>query len=118
MSICKNYYVIVGYDLTGYQTDKFDEWVWTEAGERYINNKTKGRIQLFDDPMSGDYLYLGYILSAGDQFDFNTTKFGISTIENYLPYVAHELIQLQSEKIISKEIKASSHQVIVFEECT
>ena len=117
MSICKNYYVIVGYDLTGYQTDKFDEWKWND-GEEYFCYQTKGRIQLFDDPMSGDHLYLGYILAAGDQFNFDTTKFGISTIENYLPYVAHELMTLQAKKIISKEVKASSYQVIVFEECT
>ena len=26
MSINKNYYAIAGYDLTGWQTDKYDEW--------------------------------------------------------------------------------------------
>ena len=33
MSVESKYYAIVGYDLTGYETDKFKDWKWTDEGE-------------------------------------------------------------------------------------
>ena len=36
MSVNRNYYVIAGYDLTGLDTDKFNEWKWTEDGKSIL----------------------------------------------------------------------------------
>ena len=47
MSVESKYYAIVGYDLTGYETDKFKDWKWTDEGEKYTCNQVKDRIQIF-----------------------------------------------------------------------
>ena len=36
MSVNRNYYVIAGYDLTEFKTDKFKDWKWTEEGENIL----------------------------------------------------------------------------------
>lgn len=118
MSVEKNYYVIAGYDLTGYETDKYDDWKWSEEGERYTCNQIKGEIQLFDDPMSGLHLYLGYILAFGDEYDFKTASFDPSNIEKYTGSVKTELIKLQEIGVISKDPHFKPvFKIIVFEEC-
>lgn len=103
MSINKNYYVIAGYDLTGLQTDKFSDWRWSDDGEKWLCYQTKGRVQLFDDPMCGDYLYLGFILAAGDEWDFPTTTFDAVDIQNAFETVSRLLSWLQFEGIIRKD---------------
>lgn len=119
MSINRNYYVIAGYDLTPYKTDKYDDWRWTKEGEQYTCHQSKGKIQLFNDPMGGSYLYLGYILAAGDEYDFKTEKFGISLTNLVTTSVTAKLIDLHSLGIITKEaIAKCRYEVIVFEECT
>ena len=119
MSIDKNYYVIAGYDLTGWETDKYEDWKWTEEGAAYICNHTKNHIQLFDDPMSGEHLYLGYILASGDEYYFKTTKFDTETISQVQGHVESELVKLIDLGVISKDPKFKPvYQVIVFEECT
>lgn len=119
MSIEKNYYVIVGYDLTGYAIDKFEDWRWTPEGEKFFNNQSKGNIQLFDDPMSGNYLYLGYILAEGDQYHFPTTYLNILKPSLRAPYVQYLLIDLIDSGVIDKKILDAnpSHELIIFEEC-
>lgn len=119
MSIERNYYVIAGYDLTDYKTDKYEDWKWNDEGQRFTCYQRKGNIQLFDDPMSGEHLYLGYILADGDEYDFETTKFNIAEIEGQYPYVTYKLQELQDIGVISKEakLKGEDYRVIVFEEC-
>ena len=119
MSICKNYYVIAGYDLTGFETDKYEDWQWTDEGEYYHCDHTKGEIQLFNDPMCGEHLYFGYILAAGDQYNFETTKFTTASIERQMSYVSIKLQNLIEIGVISKDVKNNSrYEVIAFEECT
>ena len=118
MSMESNYYVIAGYDLTGYETDKFNDWKWTEEGENYICNQCKGEIQFFDDPMSGSYLYFGYVLASGDEYSFETTFFEVSDIEKCSGNVKAELVKLQELGVITKDLHFSPQfKVIVFEEC-
>ena len=69
MSSVQSYYVIAGMDLSVFKTDKYKGWQWSEAWENYTCNQSRGKIQLFDDPT---YLYIGYILAAGDEYGFNT----------------------------------------------
>lgn len=118
MNIDKNYYAIVGYDLTNYKTDKYDDWRWTEEGEKYTCNQKKGEIQLFDDPMNNSHLYLGYILAAGDEYDFKTSKFDIIELEQLQLKVEEELERLSVIGIIDIEYQNVDYEVIVFEECS
>lgn len=115
MSISRNYYVIAGYDLTGFATDKFEDWKWDD-GEEYFCYQTKGRIQLFDDPMNGDYLYLGYVFAKLDMYEAETVKFNLNDIKMYEPYVCNKLRQLIDDGIIT--LNDFKYEVIVFEECT
>ena len=120
MSVEKNYYVIVGYDLTKYVTPKYEDWRWTPEGEEYTNQHTKGNIQIFDDPMYSGYLYLGYILAAGDEYYFETSRMSplmllFSDIKSAVDEQMHELIELG---ILDLKGKSVDYQMIVFEECT
>lgn len=117
MSMNKNYYVIAGYDLTELKTDKFENWRWTDDGEKWFCNQVKGRIQLFDDPMCGDYLYLGFILAAGDEFDFQTTKFEVPDVDCAFSGVTSMLCWLRHEGVISQDPKyIPVYKIIVFVE--
>ena len=118
MSLEKNYYVIVDYDLTGYATDKYEEWRWTPEGEKYTSYQSKGRIQLFDDPMSGNHLYIGYILAANDEYSFNTAKIHLRDFMAYNCY--EDVSHLVDIGVISKDVFTSNNftqEMIVFEEC-
>lgn len=117
MSLYKAYYIIAGYDLTAYITDKYSDWKWTDEGERYLCNQRNGNIQLFDDPCNGDHTYLGYILACGDQYEFKTQRISIHEINYEHPYVRTVLFNLVDIGIISKDaIKDCGYQVFVFEE--
>ena len=119
MSINRNYYVIAGYDLTALRTDKYNDWQWTDEGEKYICYQRKGKIQLFNDPMSGSHLYLGYILAAGDEYKFETSKFDVEEVQNVQPSVMAELIKLVDIGVVSKDPKiVPKYQIIAFEECS
>ena len=121
MSVNRNYYIIAGYDLTGLDTDKFNEWKWTEDGEKYTCNQVKEEIQLFYDPMNGEHLYLGYILACGNEYEFKTTKIDTLDISYWSKYVAEALCELQEIGVISKDYEYKDrpkYQVIIFKECT
>lgn len=119
MSVDRNYYVIAGYDLTGMETDKFDDWKWTEEGEDYTCYQRKGKIQFFDDPMSGDYLYFGYILADGDEYEFEASKFKVDDVNGVYGEVKAELIKLIELGVISKDPRFNpDYQIIAFVECT
>jgi hypothetical protein len=114
----KSYYVIAGFDLTGYDTDKFDDWKWTEEGEKYLNNQVGDEIQLFDDPMNGEHLYFGYILASGDEYDFETKSIYVNRIERLQQNVETELEKLKELGVISIDSHLKpNYRIIVFEEC-
>jgi hypothetical protein len=119
MSVNKNYYVIAGYDLTNLKTDKFEDWRWTDDGEKWLCYQVNGNIQLFDDPMCGDYLYLGFILAAGDEYDFKTTQFDIADINNAFGDTALALSLLQNKGVIESNINSvPEYKIIAFVEYT
>ena len=119
MSLYKNYYVIAGYDLTGYATEKYEDWKWTNEGEQYICRQSKGNIQLFDDPCNGEHFYLGYILAHGDQYEFGKTNINIKSIEYQCSFVNHKLLELIDIGVINKScLQTVGYQVFVFEEVT
>lgn len=113
-----HYYVIAGYDLTGNETDKFRNWIWSDEGEDYICKQCKGEIQFFDDPMSSSYLYFGYVLAAGNAYSIDTEIFDVSDIEECSGKVKTELSKLQELGVITKEPNFKPEfKIIVFEEC-
>lgn len=120
MSINANYYVIAGFDLTNYKTDKYEDWRWTDEGEQYTCYQRKGHIQLFDDPMMSKHLYFGYVLGAGDEFEFKTVKFDIVEIEGLMLNVLEKLRYLKDVGVIDEELDeyGLTYEVIVFEEDT
>ncbi|MDD5901728.1 MAG: hypothetical protein PUC73_12635 [Lachnospiraceae bacterium] len=119
MSVDRRYYLINGYDLTGMDCDKLKDWKWTDEGEDYFCYQRKGKIQLFDDPMSGTYLYFGYILGAGDQYEFETVKIDSEEVVRSRGYVEAELIKLQELGVITKDPKfIPKLELIMFEECS
>lgn len=119
MSIYKNYYIIAGYDLSAYKTDKYEDWHWTDEGEQYICRQSKGNIQLFDDPMNGDYLYLGYILFNGDQYEFRTEKIDIDLIKLVDTDVFKTLRYLVDIGIVEEAaLEKCQYKVFAFEECS
>lgn len=118
MSIKKTTYVIAGYDLTNYVNDKYKDWRWTDEGESYTCNKIKGNIQLFDDPMNGDSLYLGYIFTKNDEYcDFYTEMIDPEKISKVMSDVVYKLLDLESKGIISKCPKLQlDYKIIIFDE--
>jgi hypothetical protein len=95
MSVTCCNYVIIGYDLSK-DRDKLytEDWVRNEDNiNNWEYNQIKGEIQLFSDPMSGCYLYFGYIVAANDEYEDETVKISISDMERQKRYVDHKLKQ-------------------------
>ncbi len=122
MSVERNYYVIAGYDLTNFIVDEqkfYEEWRWTEEGEKYFCGYKKDNVQLFNDGMRGDNLYLGYVLACADEYDFDTVKFKITDIENVKSKVNSVLLHLQNIGLIADNDDFGNplrYEIIVFEE--
>ena len=72
MSLERNDYVILRYDLTTYMDTIYDDWSEDEENiDKWERNQKAGEIQLFSDPMSGDHLYFGYIVSSHKEWDLD-----------------------------------------------
>ena len=70
--------------------------------------------------MSGEHLYLGYILASGDEYSFDTTKINILSLKDKEQYVVYELKQLVDIGVVNRDVFASEglkYEMIVFEEC-
>lgn len=93
MSVSKSTYVILGYDFTSIQEQLIPkDWFWTKEGEEFVNNQVKGNIQFFNDPMSGEHLYFGYIVSVSEDYDGDVvTKVTIGDLENKKQFVDAKL---------------------------
>lgn len=119
MSVDRNYYAIVGYDITGCLTEKYEDWQYTDVGEEYCLNHVKDNIQIFDDPMCGNHVYFGYVLGNGDQFEFDPIEFDVYTICELQERVRDELMKLIELGIVDVDINyIPLYKVIVFEECS
>jgi SAM-dependent methyltransferase len=119
MSVDRNYYVIAGYDLTKYMTDDAREWIYeTDEGENLRCYHRPGNIQLFDDLDRNRYLYVGYILAGGDEYDFPTTKFDIVQVEQQMVNVDRVVDRLQEVGVIDCDVHTGglTYEMIAFEE--
>lgn len=117
MSLDVNFYMIAGYDLSEYRTDKYDEFIETNKYDELIAYQKEGNIQLFDDPMSGNHLYLGYIIGASDSI-YGDILFKIEddaafTWEDKVKEVRDELIKLG---VIDELAAYDPYQIMTFNE--
>ena len=84
--------------------------------DKYLDYQSKGNIQLFDDPMSGDYLYFGYVLVSGDGYSFESDSFYSSDIEEVVSKVYEELLKLIELGIVKNDVVLEPYKVIAFAE--
>ena len=114
MSVNRNSYTIVGYDLTALRDELFtEELVESKLYEELNCNQRKGKIQFFDDPMSGCYWYFGYIVSENDDYDDNTVMISLKDLQEQESYVEDKL-----NEILPQLVGKLPYQLIVFNEWT
>lgn len=53
MSVNCEIFLILGCDVDNYITEKYEEWRWSEEGERYTEYQTEGEMQFIEDGMCG-----------------------------------------------------------------
>lgn len=70
MSVERKTYLIFGYDLSDKRDELLrEEFMDNDENEKWYCNHRRGQVQMFDDPMSGEYLYYGYIAASFDEYD-------------------------------------------------
>ena len=118
MSVSRTRYVIVGYDFTEYKDMLLaDDWKWKPENEQYSCYQSKGEIQFFDDPMSGDYLYFGYIFAVLDEYDDSEVcHIPIGEFQRQKQYVDNKLWNMGWLQKLSLE--HINYEVIAFTECS
>lgn len=114
MSVDKSTYGIIGYDLTDIKDTLLNEVVCeSDWYENLRNNQREGHIQAFDDPMSGDYLYFGYIFfECGDEYRNAMSSISLSDIEQ-----AKKEVEMSFNKHFGLDLKEEP-KVLVFHEYT
>lgn len=120
MSMTREDYVILGFDLSPYREQIYtDEWRTDENIDKWECCQTKGNIQLFTDHMNGSHLYFGYILSAQDEYDnpetmkISLTDESMSRTEEIFDKVMDALMESKLiSQLESKLISQSIQEVI------
>ncbi|MPM00597.1 hypothetical protein SDC9_46824 [bioreactor metagenome] len=114
MSVSKNTYVIYGYDLSMMRNVLLtEELCESKKYEEMVCCQRKGKIQLFDDPMNGDYLYAGFIVGEFDEYGGDECiKANASNAEMY-----HAMVDQQLEDW-NIHIGVLPFELIVFNEYT
>lgn len=118
MSVEKHTYLIVGYDLSKYRqeilTEDFYQSVYYEDLTCY---QYPGKVQYFHDPMSGGYLYFGYIVAENSEYDDNC--YSSITFTEFLRYA--EIANKELKNYIPQKIACNIDEdakVIMFTEYT
>lgn len=116
MSSVRNDYVIVGYDFTQFKDELYgEEWAENPENEEYWCHQDKGNIQMFDDPMGGDYLYFGYIIAANDEYDSDVTTVPLAELIRQKPFVDSKLSNM-GWNVTGSLLDSIKYQVISFSE--
>jgi len=73
MSVCRDEYVIFGFDLSQHYQEIMGWMDETDEGrscyEELVQKRTIGKWGIFPYNSSGEYLYLGILLGRGDEFE-------------------------------------------------
>lgn len=118
MSVESNYYVIAGYDLTGYETKEYDDYKYSKEIEKLTDNQAVGNIQLFDDSVCGSNLYLGYIFVTRKAYSFETQVLDVEKMWQ-IEALVHECLKMLCEfgAVDSESLTQCKYQLIAFEKC-
>lgn len=120
MSVSEEVFLIVGCDIKDCVTDKFEDWYWSDEGERYSCNAEKGHIHIIEDGMCGNYTYFGYIAAnikdhysiVKEEIDIDNFNLRKKEVENGIKYLA-DIGVLDKNKINDLKIK-----MILFVHCS
>ncbi|MEG0898336.1 MAG: hypothetical protein RSF40_01320 [Oscillospiraceae bacterium] len=115
MSVNKNTYGIIGFDLTNYR-DKIitEEFEYSDLYEKLTYCQKVGKTQLFTDPMDGDYLYFGYIFFKTNEEYIN--EISSVAVNDICDMGKDVLLQLRTYfPLMTETLEA---QVLVFNEFT
>ena len=94
MSTYQKIYTILGYDFSPWYEKMYtEEWKENPENEKWMDNWRPGEVQLFTDLSSSNHLYFGYILAAGDGYDWTDQKEPITRVESLKNLVAQKLLQ-------------------------
>lgn len=115
MSNVRKDYVIVGYDFSAFRnllyTEEFAENPDNEVYECYHR---RGKIQIFSDSYSGEYLYFGYIVAANNEYEDKTSRISIADLQRQKNDIDYELKQMGwTSKLSGKPVP---YQIISFVE--
>lgn len=87
-------YTILGYDFSPWYDQMYtEEWSENYEHDKWIDNWTPGQVQLFTDLSGGEHLYFGYILAAGDGYNWVDQKEPFERIKSLSNFVAQQLLQ-------------------------
>lgn len=104
MSVSKETFLIVGCDIKDRLTDKFEDWYWSEEGEKWHCFATEGNLQIIDDGMCGEYIYLGYIIaSIEDDYSSFYKEIDSRHLSDYALEVMHGLQELIDFGVLNRE---------------
>ena len=114
MGVNKNVYVILGYDLVKCRKELLkDDFIRSDRGEELTCYQIAGKIQLFYDSMSENYLYLGYVLgNIEDGYEdamIKTTMMDFAERKEDVDKVLYELLgkmeELEFQHIVFTEYR-------------
>ena len=94
MSMQPSYYTIIGYDLSSYYDELYTEDFANNEEEKWACNQSEGNIQLFTDPCSGEHLYFGRVIGDGDYYDYKSSVFDLSKLQDEEPIIKNTLLEV------------------------
>ena len=92
MSLIGKYYTVAGYDFTAYEDILVtEEWANNADNEKYWCDQLSGNIQLFSDDCCGNHLVWGYVISDGDEYDYELQIFDVEDLKEIKQRIDWEL---------------------------
>lgn len=118
MSVTKNIYIICGYDLTKWKDEIItEEFAESETYDDLTCNKVKGKVQLFDDPMSGEYLYCGVVIGEiEDEWCNNTIVISPEEVFSFSCDLENTISSLMERAKSKNTNELNNAKIIVFTE--
>lgn len=111
-------FLILGCDVDNYITEKYEEWRWSEEGERYTEYQAEEEMQFIEDGMCGMYNYFGYIISNIEDFYGKCTKELSNDVFNKRDDIIAELKKLVDIGVLKEDVLNKELKLILFNHCT
>lgn len=118
MSVDAEAYLIVGLNVKPYLTEKFEDWKWTDDGEKFTDYCNEDNVQFIIDGMCGNYTYFGYIIGKIEEMYGNYSK-EIDCNYALIPEKVNDnLIYLVHQGILKEEVLHQQLKMILFNHCS